>query len=544
MAGGKQSPRDKMIGMMYLVLTALLALQVSNAVLEKFIFIDKALTRMADDYGDKNNQTISSIEAQVQKRNNKEDEVAILNIAKEVREETATMIKYMTDLKAEMAFITGGGDPDGFDDETGALIGAKDYDKVGTMMVGAQGKGKGKDLEIKLNAFSKFLAGKTGEAENKFPKLASGAEGYDEFKNDPNQKGKDFAQLFFENTPTAAGMATMSYLETEILNYERVALAILADSVGAGEVSFDKIFPLIRAESNIVAAGAKYKAEMFIAASSSALKPVMYKDGKELQLADLDIAGNQIKYGQIEFSATPGAYGPDNLAKKSFKVKIDLEGKAYEDEISYFVAKPSIMISSSALSALWQNCGNALSVQVPSLGNNYNPSITATNASVVKGSGKGMVTIIPKTRGKVTLTVRSNGALIGSKTFSVKKIPLPKYELVIPSSAGNAEDGVKGRAFRQVTINANAEPSFASDVPKDARYRVREVEVKLIRNGDPVKVQVFKKNKITLTQFAQQAKKGDLYIFKIKKVVRTNFQNKSENVPARNEIYKVLVKSN
>ncbi len=537
MSGGRQTPRDKMIGMMYLVLTALLALQVSNAVLEKFIFIDQALTRMVEESGRNNIKTVAGIEAQVAKRNNLEGDVVILNLAQEVRAETAKIINNMTDLKDEMVKITGGRDP-----ETGVLIGAKDYDKVGTMMIGPQGKGKA--LKIMLNEYSKFLADKTGESEDVFPLLARDAEGYPEFAHNPNQKGKNFAQLFFENTPTAAGMATMSFLETEILNYERKALAILADSVGAGEVSFDKIFPLIRAESNIVAAGAKYKAEMFIAASSSSLKPVMYKDGKELKLAELDIAGNTIKYGQIEFSATPGAYGPDNMAKKSFKVKIDLEGKIYEDVIEYYVAKPVIVISSSALSALWQNCGNALSIQVPSLGNNYNPNITASNASVVKGSGKGMVTIIPKTRGKVTLTVRSNGSLIGTKTFSVKKIPLPKYEIVIPRSAGSMEDGVKGRSFRQVTINANAEPSFASDVPKDARYRVREVEVKLIRNGDPEKVQVFKKNKITLTQFAQLARKGDIYIFKIKKVVRTNFQNKPENVPARNEIYKVLVKSN
>jgi hypothetical protein len=40
MAGGKETPRQKMIGMMYLVLTALLALQVSNAVLEKFAIIN------------------------------------------------------------------------------------------------------------------------------------------------------------------------------------------------------------------------------------------------------------------------------------------------------------------------------------------------------------------------------------------------------------------------------------------------------------------------------------------------------------------------
>jgi gliding motility-associated protein GldM len=537
MAGGKQSPRDKMIGMMYLVLTALLALQVSNAVLEKFIFIDEALTRMADDYNGKNSQTVSNIDAQVKKRNSKAEEVAILDVAKLIRERTSEVLKTMSDLKEEMVTITGGRDP-----ETKELVGAKDYDKVGTMMIQ---QGKGKELKNMLNGYAKFLAEKTGEDQSAYPAIAKDAKDEPRFANKPNQKDKKFAELFFENTPTAAGMATMSYLETEILEYERKALEILADSVGAGEVSFDQIFPLIRPESNIVAAGGTYKAEMFIAASSSALKPIMYKDGKELQLGELEVApGIKIKYGQVEFRTSPGAYGADNMASKSFEATIELEGKKYPTTVPYRVAKPTILISSSALSALWQNCGNALSVQVPSLGNNYNPNITATNASVVKGSGKGEVTIIPKTRGKVTLTVRSNGATIGSKTFSVKKIPLPKYELVIPSAAGNMNDGVKGRAFRQVTVNANAEPSFASDVPKDARYRVREVEVKLIRNGDPVKVQKFKKNKITLTQFAQQARKGDLYIFTIKRVVRTNFQNKSENVPARNEIYKVLVKSN
>ncbi len=543
MSGGKETPRQKMIGMMYLVLTALLALQVSNAVLEKFIFIDKALSRMSEEYVHNNTKTLSGIQAQVAKRNNKEDEVVILNVAKEVREKTSEIVKYMNDLKSEMAIITGAGDADGYDDETGVLIGGKDYDKVGTMMMGREGKG----IELKrvLNDYSEFLAEKTGEDVSFFPELAGDAEHYPEFANDPNQKGKNFAMLFFQNTPTAAGMATMSYLETEVLDYERKALSILADSVGAGEVSFDKIFPLIRPESNIVAAGGMYKAEMFIAASSSALQPVMFKDGKQLELAELEVApGVNIKYGKVEFRASPGAYGADNMATKSFEAVINLNGKDYPTTVPYRVAKPTILISSSALSALWQNCGNALSVQVPSLGNNYNPSITATNASVVKGSGKGMVTIIPKTRGKVTLKVSSGGAFIGSKDFTVKKIPLPKYDLVIPRSAGDMHDGVKAKAFRQVTINANAEPSFESDVPKDARYRVREVEVKLVRNSDPIKTQRFKKNKITLTQFAQMAKKGDIYIFTIKRVVRTNFQNKSENVPAKNEIFKVIVKSN
>jgi len=539
MAGGKETPRQKMIGMMYLVLTALLALQVSNAVLEKFIFIDKALERMAGDYETKNGQTISNMSSQVAKRQNLPEEVAILDQAKSVQTETASVIKNLRDLKDQMVKITGGRDPD-----THQLIGAKDYDKVSTMMLQ---QGRGKELRKMLNDYAEFLTQKTGEKYGgQFGPLAKDAKDIPEFENEPNQKDKRFAELYFENTPTAAGMATVSYLETEVLNYERKALKILADSVGAGEVSFNLIFPLIRPESNVVAAGGKYSAKMFIAASSSALDPEFYKDGKKLEVKEMDVGvQDKVKYGEVSFTATPGRYDKTTgLAKKSFHAKIDLNGKPYEFDETYFVAKPNIIVASSALSALWKNCGNALNVQVPSLGNSYNPNITATNATVVKGAAKGEVTIIPKTRGRVVMTVRSGGSLIGTKTFSVKNIPLPHYELQIARSAGNANDGVKAKAFRSLTIDAKAEPSFASDVPKDARYRVRQVEVKLVRNGDPVKVQTFKTNKINLTSYAQTARKGDLYIFTLKRVVRTNYQNKSENIPARNEIYKVLVKSN
>jgi len=477
--------------------------------------------------------------AQVEKRQNLPEEVAVLNSAKEVKAKTSSIIKELRDLKGKMVEITGGKDED-----TGTLVGAKDYDKVSTMMLQ---QGRGKELRKLLNDYSEYLNTATwGKQPDEFGPLAKDAKQYPEFASDPNQKDKRFAELFFENTPTAAGMASVSYLETEVLNYERKALKIMADSVGAGEVSFNLIFPLIRPESNIVAAGGKYSARMFIAASSSALNPEFYKDGNKLEVNEMEVGGpDKVKYGEVSFTATPGKYDKaTGLAKKSFHAKIDLDGKAYELDEPYFVAKPTIIVASSALSALWKNCGNALNVQVPSLGNSYNPSITASNATTVKGAAKGEVTIIPKARGKVIMTVKSGGSLIGTKQFSVKNIPLPHYELQIAKSAGNENDGVKARAFRSLTIAAKAEPSFASDVPRDARYRVRQVEVKLVRNGDPVKVQTFKTNKLNLTSYAQTARKGDLYIFTLKRVVRTNFQNKSENVPARNEIYKVLVKSN
>ena len=375
-----------------------------------------------------------------------------------------------------------------------------------------------------------------------FEPLAKDAKDIPVFANSPNQKDKRFAELYFENTPTAAGMATISYLETEVMEYERLALKILADSVGASEIAFSDIFPLIRPESRIVAAGGKYTAEMFIAASSASLSPKFYMNGKELPEETLDIGGGvTIKKGRVEFTASGGSYDKQGQAKRSYEATIEMNGKEYKQTVEYIVAKPSIMVASAALSALWKNCGNALNVQVPSLGNNYNPQITTSNATTVKGSSKGAVTIIPKARGKVIMTVKSSGTMIGTKTFTVKDIPKPSYDVKIPSAAGNIVDGVKAKSFRQVTITAVAEPSFAQDVPKDARYRVREIEVKLIRNGDPRKRQVFKTSKISLSAFAAEARKGDLYVFTVKQTVRVNFQNKTERVPVKNEIYKILV---
>jgi gliding motility-associated protein GldM len=469
MAGGKETPRQKMIGMMYLVLTALLALQVSNAVLEKFLFINNSLERMVTDYEEKNNQSLSSISTKVSERNNLPEEVAILNMAKEVRERTGTVLTDLKQLKETMVEITGGTDP-----ETGEILGAKDYDKVSTMMLQ---QGRGKELEKMLNDYAAFLISKTGNKyADQFQPLAKDAKDIPIFANAPNQKDKRFAELYFENTPTAAGMATVSYLETEVANYERMALKILADSVGAADVAFTDIFPLIRPESKVVAAGGKYNAEMFIAASSAALSPKFYYNGKELDVEEEDIGGGvAIKKGRVEFTATPGSYDPKtNMARKTFEATIELNGQEYKQSVEYFVAKPTIMVASAALSALWRNCGNALNVQVPSLGNSYNPSITASNADVIRGGGKGEITIIPEKRGKVVMTVRSSGSLIGSKTFTVKDIPKPSYELKIPSTAGNVVDGVKATSFRQLTIDAVAEANFAQDVPKDARYRIRE----------------------------------------------------------------------
>src|SRR6266404_4353025 len=107
MAGGKETPRQKMIGMMYLVLTALLALQVSSAIMLKFKFLDDSL-QLANETADKTNVGIEKkIEKTVADGGNKPADKAVLDKAVAVRKE-AKEIKDVIDGLRKMLIDTTG----------------------------------------------------------------------------------------------------------------------------------------------------------------------------------------------------------------------------------------------------------------------------------------------------------------------------------------------------------------------------------------------------------------------------------------------------
>lgn len=127
MAGGKETPRQKMIGMMYLVLTALLALQVSNAVLEKFAIINETLNGLIVE-GNKNSDLILESIIKDAGESTSPNVVTARDNAKKVREITKSTLQAIDKLKADMMAASG---TDKVDDR---LI--NDHSsKVATMMI-------------------------------------------------------------------------------------------------------------------------------------------------------------------------------------------------------------------------------------------------------------------------------------------------------------------------------------------------------------------------------------------------------------------------
>lgn len=524
MAGGKETPRQKMIGMMYLVLTALLALQVSSAIVQKFVFLDESLINVNNMTVSENGVLVKKIEKAVEDGGGKDKHV--FSKAQEVRTQTAEVIKYMDDIRKMLIDGTGG------KDEDGTYKGAKEEEKVAIEMVGNEGrKGRAYELQTKLNDYADYLT-KVGQSltqENRVTvkRFAVDAKDHPLFAKDPDQRNKNFAELNFAHTPLVAALAVLSQQKSMVLKHENEVLSALAKEVGAADLKFDNVTAMVRPVSKIVAAGTKYEAELFLTASANAITPTMTYEGKEVPV------DQSTKRGKIVFTATPGAYDKEGNAKKSWNgaIKFNFKGRdtVFTIKEEYIVAKPVIQVQSASVSALYKNCGNELNVQVPALGSTYNPSFSASGAQCIPGAQKGIVTVIPS-GAKVTLNVSSNGNAIGSQDFKVRLIPKPTIECLVGGKPVNEKTGVAAPGPRTLVMKAVPDESFAAFLPKDARYRVAEWDCILVRGKRPVATNNFRSEMGNLQNFAASAVAGDRILIEVKKVTRTNFLNKVEEV--------------
>ncbi|MCC3155790.1 gliding motility protein GldM [Hymenobacter sp. 15J16-1T3B] len=519
MAGGKETPRQKMIGMMYLVLTALLALQVNSAILLKFKFLDDSLSTINQKVSTANDGAVKGIKAQVEKNHNLPKDVAVLKKGEEVREKTKQVIAYLQDVRDKLLVATENGKAG---KGNNAYKNMSMEDKVAITMLGPSKNGLAYKMKDELNGYSSYIKNIVPAA----TPLALDA------KEDPgvteqSQKSKNFAELNFENTPLVAALAVLSQKEAEVLKYESDALSELSKQVGGQIIVFDKIGAFASAESNTVAAGTKYKAELFLTASATGMRPSMTLNGSPLQV------GPDGK-GKIEFTATPGAFNAEGVAKKTWTgtVRIKNNGRdtTFKVEVPYMVTKPVMQIQSASVQALYFKCGNKLTVTVPALGANYKPGFSASGAQVISGAKTGEVTLVPNS-GEVTLNVSSNGNAIGSQTFKVRPIPKPDIKCIVGGREANEKQGTPITAVRNLSLRAVPDQGFANFLPEDARFRVTRYEVTLVRGRRPaIPTMTFEGPDANLTNVVNSAREGDRLYIEVKEVRRMNFRGEQEEV--------------
>ncbi len=519
MAGMRETPRQKMIGMMYLVLTALLALQVSSALIYKFQALNTSLEKTVVSTDVDNRQKLAIMKELVEKRGKKPNEVQLFKEAGEVRMKTQEMLGIIDSLKKELINKTGG-----YDDE-GGFKGATEETEIEVIMIGAnENSGKAYLLKKKLDDYVIFM---NKYSKTKFEPLARNASEDPTLKNNSDQKNKDYAHLNFGQTPMVAALAVLSETEAKIVNMENSIMVNFANSIGLKDYKFDRLKPAVKPQSDFVVAGTKYQAEMFMVATSTSLKP-------QMELGNSALNVNEDGVGTLSFVASGGNYGPNGTLKKSWTGKIKMktpDGRdtVYNVEHEYIVVKPVIQVQSASIQSLYRNCGNKLNVSVPALGPEYNPVFKAEGATVIRGDRPGMITLVP-TGVRVKLDVTNNGNFLGQENFGVRLIPLPTVDVKVNNRKVSPLEGIGATEARNVQIKVLAEKGFAEALPGDSKYYVSEGRVFLARGRRQIGEVLITGQNVSLDKLVNEMRGGDKLIIEVSKVKRINFRNEVEEV--------------
>ncbi|CAG4991371.1 hypothetical protein DYBT9275_00736 [Dyadobacter sp. CECT 9275] len=529
MAGGKETPRQKMIGMMYLVLTAMLALQVSSAIIEKFILLNNSLELSSGAANKLNQETVLKIKAAVEKSGNRASDVAVMKQADEVRQSSTDMINQLNALKQEIISGAGGGL-----NEEGGIKNPQEESKVAELMVGVQKNGKAYKLKEALNGYVTKL---NGYVPNQFQMLALDGKEDPITKDNKEQKNKDFAELNFAQTPVAAALAVLSQKQTDIRRMEGEALTYLASKVGAADIKFDRVLAMVSADAKTVVAGTKFKGQMFIAASASGITPRMSLNGAPVKVEN--------GVGLIEFTAQGGGYNAEGLARRELKGQITIPTPSGRDTTytmtqEYFVVKPSYQIETGTLPPLYLGCANKLSIQSPALGALWAPSFSTDGGEIIPSGAKGKFTIVPS-KAQLNITVSNAGNVLGTEPFRVNRVPKPSIEVRVNGATFDERRGAPAAGTRSLQVLAIPDESFKNFSPEDAKFRVSQIEVSLARGNRRIAGVTLNGGGGSISSLAQQAQPNDRYVITILKVERQNFKGAINDVEMGTQIRQITL---
>lgn len=403
MAGNKETARQRMIGLMYLVLLAMLALNVSDLVLKAFNNINHSLSTSKDNVNANITQLLSSYEQTKAKES--PEKAAKLQRARKAQKIADDFIKYVDSIQTKIA-------ADGF--ESDGQLKQKNNLDIGQHIMGNESqKGEGVILQQKINETGAKLAAllKIDEGKPTFSLQAK-----DPKNPQPGEPQTWVVNNFGEGVPLAAFRTILTMIQNDAKNMEAdIINRILADKP---IVTIDKFEAIAVAPNTYVIQGQPYKAEIYLTASDSRGTPDISVNGAKVQTDD----------GKGIYVGATGSVGTFKW-KGTIRVKqTDGQIKTYQTpEQSYTVAKPSVSISSDKLNLIYAGIPNPFTISAPGFAD---ISASITGGSMSGSNGKYMINIPASYIGKeVTINVTGkNGATnvnVGGQKFRVKAVPDP-----------------------------------------------------------------------------------------------------------------------
>jgi len=448
-----ESPRQKMINMMYLVLTAMLALNVAAEVLDAFKVVDFSLLQTVKTLDIKNDQIYSSFEQAFVENPTKVEEWKIK--ADEVRQKTDSLKSYISQLKEELVRVSGSElinqeNPLTSEDfyvvtEKGDTLKIKKEDDLNSpseLMVTQKRAEelKGKIIEFK-NELITFISEDDVELKETILRELETPDPPANLKE--GTESKSWEIQYFLDKPLVAVLTLLTKMEIDVKNSEANLINYLYAQIDAGSFKFNKLGARVIANSNLILQGDEYFAEVFLAAEDTTEQPEIFinnrpvevNNGKAIYRVKANEAGNFSWGGLIKYKTPAGIV------------------KNYEFEQPYQVTKPSVTMSATQMNVFYRGLDNPFDIGGGGIPKE-NLEVRMTNGTVIESGDSYLIRpdeldeLGRRTTVSVYANVGGESRLVDTTPWRVKKVPDPVAQVAgqsggaIPKERLLIEDGV------------------------------------------------------------------------------------------------------
>ena len=460
MAQANLSPRQKMINMMYIVLTALLALNVSVEVLEAFVNIDKSIEHNIQIVRAKNKAELTNFQTAV--GDNEAKVGPWFALAQGVAEETQKLYQYIQDLKIELVITGDGKKTKAIADDkmvNPMLIGAlEDTDASSRLMIGDKNSGEAFGLREKLKVYRDFVTAnidpqRGASVINSIEELLKTDDG---FTKDGETRSWEVGM--FDGVPLIAAVTNLTKMQLDLYNVESEAITFFAKEVNASDFKFSEVDVAVVPSSNYVVRGSEFTAEVFLMAYDPTQRPVLHMGGGQT------IQSNE--RGKIIYKTIP-----QELGQRAFSGEISVmtaNGEIRRPvQWKYTVVNPNTVISPTRMNVLYRGIENPVSISA-SGASHERMEVYMSNAN---WSRQGDTYIVIPGEGRTCeISVKVDGKQLDQpQAFRVKDLPLPMPVL----------DGISSKTVSKNELQASQ--GIRAEMPRDfefdLKYRVTSFRV-------------------------------------------------------------------
>ena len=456
------SPRQTMINLMYVVLMAMLALNVSNEVLNGFSIVEESLKRTTANATRENLAIYEDFGAQMKANPQKVREW--YDKAMQVRQMSDSLYNMADELK--VAIVK---EADGKDGDLHNIRNKEDMEAANQVML-APGRGRGKALYEAINSYRKQMLEMAISTRQKktISEILSTT-----IPEDKRTLGKNWQEYMFESMPAAAAVTLLSTLQSNVRYTEGEILHTLEQNIDVKDIRGNSLNAFVIPNSQTIVRGDKFSAKIVMAAVDTTQVPDIYIGNQKVNLKDNlyeRICGSTGDFTLAGYIETVNGNGD--------RVRRDFSQK-------YTVVDPSATVSADLMNMLYAGYSNPISVSVPGVPLN---KIQATmTGGTLQPVGPGKYIARPTKVGEnaiITVTSTNTGRpqQMGQFTFRVRKLPDPTPYIPFKDEQGNTDRFHGGNMSLQQLMGIEKIGAAIDDGILDIGFKVLSFEVVFFDN--------------------------------------------------------------